>query len=72
MILCPDGDVWTSTNLLSRFCSKFSMSSGVIVTGVERLPHDKDPDEVHPEDREVISYGDMVKALKKLEESDAW
>jgi hypothetical protein len=67
VILCPDGDVWTSSNLLSRFCKRFRVHSGVVVLGIERLPDDKDPDEVPPKDREVIAYKEMVKTLKEMD-----
>lgn len=72
VILCPDGDVWESENLLSRFCRRFHPIYGVIVVGVEKLPKDKDPDEVPPEDREIISYKETLEILRVMEEVNEW
>ena len=73
LILCPDGDIWTSSERLKRFLLPF-YRMGSVVAGVERLPDDKDPDEVPPDDREMMSFGQSWAFMKQLEteEEENW
>jgi len=64
VIICPDGDVWNRIDLLRAWLLPWK---NALVVGVERLPINKDPDEVPVNEREVISYGEALGELKKLE-----
>jgi len=64
IILCPDGDVWNRLDLLRAWLLPWRRS---LVVGVERLPQNLDPDEVPISEREVLSYGEALGILKRLE-----
>lgn len=64
LILCPDGDIWSSAELFKRYFKAFAKTRSPIL-GVEVLANNLDPDEVPVEDRETISFND-------LRRSDLW
>jgi hypothetical protein len=57
LILCPDGDMWKQRETIFDWLSPFVYNQ---VVAVERLPIDKDPDEVPRKEREIISW-DKIK-----------
>lgn len=69
VILCPDGDVWEKPDLFKAFHKtlKWGMTNrrSAFITGVEFLPHGKDPDEVPVEDREFIPRNQLIGLIRK-------
>lgn len=54
-ILCPDGDIWEDIALLSQLKRTMRRARFLLLAGVEKLPSDKDPDEVPKEEREKLT-----------------
>lgn len=53
LILCPDGDIWTSEEKVLQWFRPFLYNK---IQYVERLPDDKDPDEVPEKERRKLVW----------------
>lgn len=62
LILCPDGDIWTSEKSVLQWFKPFLWSN---VVAVERLPDDKDPDEIPSKERTEIEWQKLKQWLWK-------
>jgi len=62
LILCPDGDVWKTKETLVNWICPFLWND---VKYVERLPNEKDPDEVHMNERTILDWKDVKKWVWK-------
>ncbi len=64
VLLCPDGDVWGTPHLRRAWQTVVRQAlctTGVLVVGVEKLPPDKDPDEVPYSERERVSVQEFLR-----------
>lgn len=61
VILCPDGDVWPDATK-RRAILRLLDVTGPTILGIERLPDDKDPDEVPYKDRKFIPTKEVPKS----------
>lgn len=61
LILCPDGDVWKSKKTVLQWLKPFLYSN---VKYVERVPDDKDPDEITETERKIIEWKELKQYVK--------
>ena len=62
LVLCPDGDIWKSKKKLLQWVKPFLYSS---IKYVERLPDNKDPDEMPETERKIIAWKEFRKWMMK-------
>lgn len=70
LVLCPDGDVWGNPTLLKTWFS-FPLQNPQYFLYVERLPQDKDPDEVLEKQREKVPISALSEVLHKISIKDS-
>lgn len=62
LILCPDGDIWKSKESVIEWFKPFLHNK---IEYVERLPNDKDPDEIPKKERRTLEWDELKKWLWK-------
>ena len=60
LVLCPDGDVWADPAKTTGYLNQISRFGMPNILWVEKLPPDKDPDEVAIEERKRISFKELL------------